>query len=290
MQNLNDNNLKILVSQGAEARIYKIEDPGSGVIKIVKERFSKSYRHAVLDAKLVKGRTKHEVKNLKKCRQLGLMVPSIFNHTDSVIELEYLNGSTLKNYIQQLSLSLSTTTTTTTTSIKVGIIDNEQQKWMLLERIGEMIGSSISKLHHHCHIIHGDLTTSNFMIVKKNQCVSGEEKNMTLAGNDDSSSAIIKNGDDESLISKYNKFLPSDLQVELYFIDFGLSFTSLKEEDMAVDLYVMERTLNSTHPQESEVILKSLFKAYRNNEKYGKKVLEKLEAVRQRGRKRDMVG
>lgn len=96
MQNLNDDHLKTLISQGAEARIYKIEDHNSGLIKIVKERFSKSYRHVVLDTKLVKGRTKHEVKNLKKCKKLGLLVPSVFSYTDSVIELEYLNGSTLK--------------------------------------------------------------------------------------------------------------------------------------------------------------------------------------------------
>ncbi len=36
---------------------------------------------------------------------------------------------------------------------------------------------------------------------------------------------------------------------ELYFIDFGLSHVCSLVEDKAVDLYVLERSIKSTHPQ-----------------------------------------
>ena len=60
---------KLLLKQGAEAKLY------SGVIygrpTIAKERFSKSYRHPVLDRALTLRRTRAEVKCIQRCRANG---------------------------------------------------------------------------------------------------------------------------------------------------------------------------------------------------------------------------
>lgn len=76
----------------------------------------------------------------------------------------------------------------------------------------------------------------------------------------------------------------------VYLIDFGLSYVSEKIEDKAVDLYVLERAVLSTHP-DSDGLLKILWDSYR--EQGGKKansVLLKLEEVRTRGRKKLCFG
>ena len=81
---------------------------------------------------------------------------------------------------------------------------------------------------------------------------------------------------------------------ELYIIDFGLSsllpinhFSSA--EDRAVDLYVLERAFQSTHPWMN---IDNLFNSYKL--KVGQvewnKVDKKLNVVRSRGRKKVMIG
>jgi len=60
---------KLLLKQGAEAKLY------TGVFlgrpTIAKERFSKSYRHPVLDRTLTVRRIRAEVKCLQRCRASG---------------------------------------------------------------------------------------------------------------------------------------------------------------------------------------------------------------------------
>ncbi|KAJ3150697.1 TP53 regulating kinase [Geranomyces michiganensis] len=75
----------------------------------------------------------------------------------------------------------------------------------------------------------------------------------------------------------------------LVLIDFGLSFVSTLVEDKAVDLYVLERALSSTHP-DTDSFFQAILKAYEKNSKGGKAVLKKLEDVRRRGRKRTAFG
>jgi TP53 regulating kinase-like protein len=128
--------------------------------------------------------------------------------------------------------------------VKQGGENEEELKAKVAREIGKVIG-----ILHKNQIIHGDLTTSNFLILK------------------DSEPAVV------------------------YFIDFGLSFSSNMLEDKAVDLYVLERALLSTHSEDAERIFEQILKAYA--EAYDKdydKVHERLEQVRLRGRKRTMVG
>ncbi|CAN6439697.1 unnamed protein product [Victoria cruziana] len=76
---------------------------------------------------------------------------------------------------------------------------------------------------------------------------------------------------------------------QLVLIDFGLSFISTLPEDKAVDLYVLERALVSMHSSCGDVMDKIL-DAYRKSSKQWSSTLNKLAQVRQRGRKRTMVG
>ncbi|CAL1608822.1 unnamed protein product [Knipowitschia caucasica] len=58
-----------LLKQGAEARLYRTRFLGKPVI--VKERFSKRYRHPALDEKLTHRRTVQELRAILRCRKAG---------------------------------------------------------------------------------------------------------------------------------------------------------------------------------------------------------------------------
>ena len=114
------------------------------------------------------------------------------------------------------------------------------------------IGRTIAAVHS-CGVIHGDLTTSNLMLRHQ-------------ARRD-----------------------PADNTPHLTVIDFGLAHNSTLIEDRAVDLYVLERAFLSTHPN-SQSKFDVVLNGYLTGLKDGSKVLQKLHLVRQRGRKRQMVG
>lgn len=77
-------------------------------------------------------------------------------------------------------------------------------------------------------------------------------------------------------------------------IDFGLSSYSNLAEDKAVDLYVMERAVLSTHSDYAEKYTQWLLEGYQEAHATGKSkykdTMKKLEEVRLRGRKRSMLG
>lgn len=69
---------------------------------------------------------------------------------------------------------------------------------------------------------------------------------------------------------------------KLYLIDFGLSFLSQKIEDMAVDLHLLERALNSKHPEFSEEMFDLILEEY--NVKNKEQILKRLSSINLRGR------
>eukprot|EP01147_Barroeca_monosierra_P003804 gene3804-8380_t len=78
--------------------------------------------------------------------------------------------------------------------------------------------------------------------------------------------------------------------VRAVLIDFGLTFISKLEEDMAVDLYVLERALSSSHAH-TEEMMTVLLRAYTQAAgSLSASVLKKLQEVRLRGRKKTMLG
>lgn len=122
-----------------------------------------------------------------------------------------------------------------------------------LRRVGNTIGGL-----HKAGVVHGDLTTSNLMLR--------------------SSAPGMENG-------------PTGIPMEgdVVLIDFGLASHSTQDEDRAVDLYVLERAIASTHPR-SEPLFDSLLEGYRESQRGATSTLKRLEEVRLRGRKRSMLG
>ncbi|KAH9729763.1 non-specific serine/threonine protein kinase [Citrus sinensis] len=213
----------ILIKQGAEARVF--ESTFVGRRCVVKERFSKKYRHPSLDSKITLKRL-NAARCMTKARRLGVSTPVLYavDPVQHTLTFEYVEGPSVKDIFLEFGLH--------------GIMEEQ------LEDIALQIGNAIAKLHDG-GLIHGDLTTSNMLIRSgKNQLV---------------------------------------------LIDFGLSFTSTLPEDKAVDLYVLERALLSLHSSCGNV-MDRILSAYRKSSKQWSSTLNKLAQVRQRGRKRTMVG
>lgn len=125
------------IARGAEAYIYK----GSflGIPCIIKLRTQKSYRHPVLDSKIIRDRTIREAKIIISARRIGIKAPAVlFVDPDlGVLVLEYIKGRLLKDLLKNLD-------------------DEEACK------IASTAGSYAALLHTN-GIVHGDLTTSNMI-------------------------------------------------------------------------------------------------------------------------------
>ncbi|AFM98407.1 Mn2+-dependent serine/threonine protein kinase [Encephalitozoon hellem ATCC 50504] len=189
--------------QGAESIIW---DSGETVSK---KRIRKTYRIEALDTKIISSRTKREAKILKKLEAAGIPAPRLRDVYGDTIVMEKIDGTPLKEKIDDCS----------------------DQKTLFYD-----LGVLVSRLHL-VDVIHGDLTTSNFIFKDK-----------------------------------------------IHVIDFGLSYISRKDEDKAVDLYVFEKAVGCRHDTK---LLESFYKGYMA--KGSTDVLSKLEAVRLRGRKRELM-
>ncbi len=118
------------LSRGAEAILYL---SGS---RIIKKRISKGYRIKEIDLGLRKLRTRSEGKILEKVNVEKPKVYSI-DEKEMEIEMDFINGSVLRDILDNL---------------------NEKER----NKIFRVVGEGIGKMHSQ-DIIHGDLTTSNFI-------------------------------------------------------------------------------------------------------------------------------
>jgi len=73
------------------------------------------------------------------------------------------------------------------------------------------------------------------------------------------------------------------LRNKVYFIDFGLGFTSTKIEDKAVDLHLLKQALESKHYKHFEESFEEVLEGYKLSKNY-KEVLDRLKIVEKRGR------
>ncbi len=71
---------------------------------------------------------------------------------------------------------------------------------------------------------------------------------------------------------------------ELNLIDFGLSFFSDKAEDKAVDLFLLDRALESKHYKIYPGVFERVISSYKENYPEAEKVLERFDKVKGRGR------
>jgi TP53 regulating kinase-like protein len=91
-----------------------------------------------------------------------------------------------------------------------------------------------------------------------------------------------------SLGITHGDFTTSNLIVstknEIFLIDFGLAKRSDKIEDMAVDIHVFLRSLESVHYEVKDLVFKSLIKGYKNVNDKIDQILDKVREIRMRGR------
>jgi TP53 regulating kinase-like protein len=129
---------KKLLKKGAESELYLVD--WYGVDAVSKIRLSKKYRHTSIDLILRKQRTLHEASFISNVKMFGVETPFVYflNSNNFEIIMEYINGNVLKNiFSPDFCIDL-----------------------------GEIIG----KLHLN-NIIHGDITTSNFIFTPQNHLV-----------------------------------------------------------------------------------------------------------------------
>ena len=201
--------MKVL-SSGAEATIYHYTDE-----YVEKRRAEKSYRVPELDASIIKFRTKREAKILSKLNGM-IPVPAVREEThsssnNSSIFLEFIDGKKVSDILSRSNYSF------------------------LFRKIGEYV----ARMHDE-GIIHGDLTTSNFIY--------------------------------------------SEAKKEVFFIDFGLSFFSIKVEDKAVDIHLLRQALESKHPDVWEMAFNIFRDIYMKSSNNSKETLSRFKQVEERGR------
>jgi len=125
-----------LIKKGAEADIYITKwDNSKAILKI---RKTKNYRNPILDANLRKQRTIKESQILSKVKSYGIPVPLVYfvNLKKSSIIMQQIPGKPIHDLPDSKIISLS-------------------------KRMGNLVG-----LMHKNGIMHGDLTTSNFILFK----------------------------------------------------------------------------------------------------------------------------
>lgn len=120
-----------LIKKGAEADIYLIHWHGKDAIS--KIRKVKSYRNRYLDDNIRKKRTIHEANMLSNVKKFGITTPFLYfmDPVQAEIIMEYIQGTNVKD--------------------------------VLSDSIAFKIGRYVAILHDN-NVIHGDLTTSNFII------------------------------------------------------------------------------------------------------------------------------
>ena len=159
-----DGNHWTLISQGAEARLWLIDNyftivsssggtsssSSSFRAAICKERFAKSYRHPTLDARLTKSRTRAEARCLARCRKAGVRCPAVLG-----VELAVPTcAATTRTSTSTLATSTRSTCSIRSTSCAIESVDNNNSAGKSkdtdeeVECIGPAISSSCIYLEH----------------------------------------------------------------------------------------------------------------------------------------------
>lgn len=71
---------------------------------------------------------------------------------------------------------------------------------------------------------------------------------------------------------------------KIFFIDFGLSFSSDKTEDKAVDLHLFRQALCSTHHEIADECFSAFMKVYAGEARHSEAIFNRYKVVEQRGR------
>ncbi|KAF9085733.1 TP53 regulating kinase [Mortierella sp. GBA35] len=130
-----------LIKQGAEAKVYLA--PFCERQAIIKERFTKAYRHPTLDKKLTSRRVVQEARCLSRCQKAMIDTPTVYmvDTENYLIYMEYIEGTSVRDYLVTPE----------------GHTEEAQTK--VAQGIGRALG-----LMHNIDVVHGDLTTSNLLM------------------------------------------------------------------------------------------------------------------------------
>ncbi len=80
-----------------------------------------------------------------------------------------------------------------------------------------------------------------------------------------------------------SNFLINDSK-RVFIIDFGLSFFSEKVEDKAVDIHLLERAIESKHPEVNKAFMEAFWEEYSERCKNTEEIAKRLKKVEKRGR------
>jgi len=125
-----------LIKKGAEADIYQTKWQNSNAI--LKIRKIKNYRNQTLDSKIRKQRTIKESQIISKAKEFGIPTPLVYfvNLEKTSILMQEIPGTPVHDLPESKIIQLS-------------------------KEIGKLVG-----LLHKNGVMHGDLTTSNFILFK----------------------------------------------------------------------------------------------------------------------------
>lgn len=260
-----------LVSQGAEALLYKTVLLTPSTPCALKVRPAKPWRHPSLDRRLTRQRVLAEARALLRCARARVPVPAVLalDWEAGWLALEWVPGRSVKEALRRRAPRVGGGLGGGDGHGQEGGEDGEEGgedgEEVAVRRLMRGIGRAVARLHD-VGVVHGDLTTSNMMLRP-----AGEDNGGGGGGEDEE-------GGDESW-----------LDGEVVLIDFGLAVQTVQEEDRAVDLYVLERAFGSTHPRE-EAMFGDVLEGYKETFKGARGTLKRLEDVRLRGRKKSMLG
>lgn len=252
----------VLLTQGAEAHLYKTVSLDPSIPAALKIRPSKPYRHPILDRRLTRQRIIQEARCMVKLIREGVSVPAVLSMDwegqggenggwgGAWLLMEWIDGPVVRVVLEQWESWMKKNSA----SLDQSQLEQEEERVRgLLRRMGHALGGL-----HKAGVVHGDLTTSNLML------------RLPPTSSDPGPTGVSMEG-------------------EVVLIDFGLASQSAQDEDRAVDLYVLERAMGSTHPR-SEPFFEALVQGYRESYKGSTSALKRLADVRLRGRKRSMLG
>ncbi|KAG5503234.1 hypothetical protein GH5_04299 [Leishmania sp. Ghana 2012 LV757] len=247
-----------LIFQGAESKVYHCSFYGAPAV--CKHRFAKRYRNPILDERLRSQRTRREARALERCVKKGIRAPRLLgaDYINTFLVMSYEAGPTVKE-----ALDID----------HAAYVQQQPTPSPVTSALLQSIGVVVARLHN-ANIVHGDLTTSNFICA----CVGQP------------AAATASNADGTAALESSAPVLPT--AEDIVVLDFGLISDKYSAEERAVDLYVLERAITSTHPYLSTFASDIILEGYRSatDPEKGEEALRRLEAVRARGRKRSMVG
>ncbi len=142
-------------------------------------------------------------------------------------------------------------------------------------KVPKLIDSNDKEMKIIMEFIEGEKLSDNldkFNSKKRDKITEEIGKNTALLHNNN-----IIHGD----LTTSNMILKNE---EIYFIDFGLGFFSIKSEDKAVDIHLFKQALESKHYRHFETSFENFLKGYKKHTSNYKNIMERLEKVEKRGR------